>query len=177
MNIQIYRGVDTRTGDWAYGNHLALEGYHFIVPTTNILSLSDVENPKEALQDAMYITVHPNSVGRRVGFKDKKSIIMFEGDIIKMPVTGNKDYHGKFTFKEIIYRNGQWMLSYLKSEKGFKFPTGYTVGSLVDEILDYSKDAYFSDDYFDELPLSNFEVVGSRFFNPEYINNEETTRT
>ena len=78
--------------------------------------------------------------------------------------------HGAWVNKEILYRNGVWIASYLSSEKGFIMPRGYVAGELTTYREHGGKDAFFYDgEPFQELEV---EVIGNIYENPELISPE-----
>lgn len=90
---------------------------------------------------------------------------IYDGDIIKcMTEETFKDTHGNYVYKEVIYRNGVWLASYLSSEKGNILPKGYTSCELAAYRQNTSKDAYFSDS--DDFKILDVEVIYNIYENP-----------
>lgn len=101
------------------------------------------------------------------GLKDQNGKEIYEGDILKRPCS-NAWVHGDYSYQDVVYRNGTWIIQYLKSEKGKVLPKGYTAGHLID-CYDYDYKALVFDD--DRLTHENseVEVVGNIYENPELI--------
>lgn len=103
------------------------------------------------------------------GLKDKNDNGIYEGDIVKQAVDCNNDLHGEYTYHEVKFNNGSFLVSYLKSETGFKLPRGYTAGFMTDiidrsaKIILWSKEA---------LSVDEFEIIGNIYENPELISND-----
>ena len=102
------------------------------------------------------------------GLKDKSGQEIYEGDIVKRPVDGNKEFHGEWSLQEVSYRNGAWVVSYLKSETGKKMPRGYTAGNIQDARSEWDEDIVFADSEFWST-IDTLEVVGNIYENPELI--------
>ena len=101
------------------------------------------------------------------GLKDKNGREIFEGDIIKFAVERDfTDYHGEWTDKEVVYRNGQWIASYVRSERG-RLPRGYVADELTNHILHWDKDAVFDDT--GHWSTVDGEVIGNIYENPELL--------
>lgn len=98
------------------------------------------------------------------GLVDKNEKEIWEGDIVKLPVTGNKDVHGSWTLHEVVYRSGMWITSYITSETGEQLPRGYTAGHLIDH-EEYDKNRYF----YQRNQLYAVEVIGNIYLNPELL--------
>jgi hypothetical protein len=54
------------------------------------------------------------------------------GSIVKRPVTVNQEFHGEFSYSEVVNRGGFPVLSYLMSDKGYKLPPDYLACHLSD---------------------------------------------
>lgn len=98
------------------------------------------------------------------GLPDKHGEELWQGDIVKMPVTVNQEFHGDYALYEIIRVHGQWIISYLRSEKGALLPRGYLRAFLLTE-YDYDTKLFlWSEDY---KPRTELERVGDIYRNPE----------
>ncbi|MEK4882605.1 MULTISPECIES: YopX family protein [Paenibacillus] len=98
------------------------------------------------------------------GLHDKLKNNVWQGDIIKIPVEINTEFHGDFTLHEVIKINGQWVTSYLRSEKGAKLPKGYLRGFLLKNYEFDTTTFLYNIDY---EPTTEIEVVGNIYENPE----------
>lgn len=100
------------------------------------------------------------------GLVDKNGKEIYEGDILKCPVTGSKDYHGEWYTCEILNMHGQWITSHINSEKG-KLPRGYTRGDLLDSCFEYDMKLFlWGKDY---IPHTECEIIGNIYENPELL--------
>jgi uncharacterized phage protein (TIGR01671 family) len=67
MNREIeFRGKDVKSGEWLYGSYFTDGRWDYIIP-----------------QNTFGIQVVPDTVGEFIGKKDKNSIKIFEGDIVR----------------------------------------------------------------------------------------------
>ena len=103
------------------------------------------------------------------GLKDKNGKLIYEGDLVKLPVNCNKELHGVYTTREVVWRNGFWVLSYVSSQKGQIMPRGYSAGFLHD-YLDDDFNEYFlfgNNDMF--CKYKQLEVIGNIHENLELL--------
>lgn len=107
------------------------------------------------------------------GLKDKNEKLIFEGDIVKVPTQCNKELHGSYSLQEIVWRNGNWVLSYISSEKGRKLPRGWSACFLHDQWSDeYEKEFIFTNaDIFQTYNM--LEVVGNIYTNKELLEEQK----
>lgn len=103
------------------------------------------------------------------GLKDKNRKLIYEGDIVKVPTQCNKELHGSYSLQEIVWRNGNWVLSYISSEKGCKLPRGWSACFLHDQWSDeYEKEFIFTNaDIFQTYNM--LEVIGNVYENKELL--------
>lgn len=90
------------------------------------------------------------------GLKDKHGVKIFEGDLIKCPVTGNVEVHGEYCVNEIVISNGL-VMSVFYSSKDKTFPRGWSAGNLLDCHYEYSMKLMESKDY---TPHTDIEITG-----------------
>lgn len=135
------------------------------------------EGTKTYFDNAMIETLAPIStwlkngwiVEQCTGLKDKNGRLIYEGDLVKLPVNCNKELHGVYTTQEVVWRNGFWVLSYVSSQKGRIMPRGYSAGFLHDHLDDdFNEDFLFgNNDMF--CKYKQLEVIGNIHENPELL--------
>lgn len=102
-----------------------------------------------------------------IGLLDKNKKEIYEGDVVKEMIEAPfQRAHGTFSHKEVVYRSGMWVLSYLSSEKGFVLPRGYMASDLLSARESDSKEIFFYDDL---EPVEELEVIGNIYENPELL--------
>lgn len=159
-----YIGIEHKNG-WVYGNLIHNGGYPYIVGGI-------VESSDEYIHLEYWVPVHPTSVGQYTGIKDMHQEEIYEKDVLKVPSI-NEHIHGDYAYQEVIYRNGTWIVQYVRSEKGQILPRGYTAGILIDCCGEYDhKNIVFDDGY---LNLLEVEVVGDTYDDEAFNNKGETT--
>ena len=115
------------------------------------------------LEDNEYIVM------QSTGLKDKNGKLIFEGDILKVPTQCNKELHGSYSLQEIVWRNGNWVLSYISSATGHKLPRGWSACFLHDQWSDeYEKEFIFTNaDIF--CTYNELEIIGNIYENKELL--------
>lgn len=139
------------------------------------------ERTKTCFDNGMIETLAPIStwikngwiVEQCTGLKDKNGKLIYEGDLVKLPVNCNKELHGVYTTQEVVWRNGFWLLSYVSSQKGLIIPRGYSAGFLHDYLNeDFNEDFLFgNNDMF--CKYKQLEVIGNIHENPELLEVEK----
>lgn len=124
-------------------------------------------NFSAVLEDNEYIVM------QSTGLKDKNGKLIYEGDIVKIPTQCNKELHGSYSLQEIVWKNGNWVLSYISSEKGHKLPRGWSACFLHDQWSDeYEKEFIFTnDDFFQTYNM--LEVIGNIYANKELLKEQK----
>jgi hypothetical protein len=121
----------------------------------------------DAISDSPLLKNH-RVIGREQfsGFIDNDSVEICEEDIVRHHTDFNPDVHGDYVDYVIVYRNGHWMTSYWKSEKGQVLPVGYTCGTIQELYMtDISKEFYFTDhDHYKTIDA--LMVIGNTYENP-----------
>ncbi|GAB1537170.1 hypothetical protein ADMFC3_28010 [Geovibrio sp. ADMFC3] len=103
---------------------------------------------------------------KSTGMFDQNEKEIWGSDIVRIPVEINQELHGKWADYEVVYRNGQWIASYLSSEKGAVLPRNYLASPLI-LYREHDKDAYFADNrLFQKIDVT---VVGNIYENPELL--------
>ena len=107
------------------------------------------------------------------GLKDKNGKLIYEEDIVKVPTQCNKELHGSYSLQEIVWRNGNWVLSYISSEKGRKLPRGWSACFLHDQWSDeYEKEFIFTNaDIF--CTYNALEIIGNIHENKELLEEQK----
>lgn len=139
-----FRAWDKENGVMIDGDSLAFEEY---APLADLLS--------------------QEGIMQYTGLKDKDAgQEIWQGDILKIPVDINNEFHGEYSLYEVIKMHGQWVVSYIRSETGAKLPRGYLRASLLNQYEYSAKLLYWSEDY---MPHTKIEVIGNIYENPELI--------
>jgi hypothetical protein len=73
------------------------------------------------------------SCGAATGLYDSNGQPIHVGDKVKRKVNGNTDYHGEWAIYEVVVRGMIPVLMYVTSEKGDRFPRGYTGCALSEQ--------------------------------------------
>jgi len=97
------------------------------------------------------------SYGSATGLYDSNGRAIHIGDKVKTEVTGNKDYHGEWAIYEVAVRGMVPVLMYVTSEKGDRFPKGYTGCALSDKYD--AKRFLWGSDLVDVRPCDEMTVV------------------
>ena len=125
---------------------------------------------EQGLSDSTFILEKEDCVIEQcTGLKDNNGKLIYEGDLVKLPVNCNKELHGVYTTQEVVWRNGFWLLSYVSSQKGLIIPRGYSAGFLHDYLdEDFNEDFLFgNNDMF--CKYKQLEVIGNIHENPELL--------
>lgn len=163
-----FRGKRIDDGRWVYGQY-------FMTPLTDENSGTKPEDGWFFLcgesrhcivQDGASFVIDVETLGQYTGLKGKNGKEIYEDDILKTPCDIEGSIHGSYSFQEVIYRNGTWIVQYLKSETGFKLPRGYTAGLLIDA---YDHDMESLVFYDNSLESTEIEVIGNIYENPELL--------
>jgi hypothetical protein len=91
------------------------------------------------------------------GLCDSEGTEMFVGDMVKVPVTCNEDFHGSYSIYEIKQQGLTPVFSYVRSEKGEMLPKGYA-GAVLAEWYD-TKMFLMAEDSLALRPTDDFVVV------------------
>lgn len=112
-------------------------------------------------------------IQQSTGLRDKNGKLIYEGDIVKLPTQCNKELHGSYSLQEIVWRNGNWVLSYISSEKGCKLPRGWSACFLHDQWSDeYEKEFIFTNaDIFQTYNM--LEIIGNIYENKELLGEQK----
>ncbi len=108
------------------------------------------------------------------GLQDKNDKEIFEGDVVRCPVEAPfQTTHGEWVDHQVLYRNGVWIVSYLRSASGDVLPRGYTAGDTTTYRELDGKDVVFSDN--DAYKKLTIEVIGNIYENPELFSPSTTS--
>lgn len=67
-------------------------------------------------------------------FVDMDGRHIMTGDVVRRPVTGNRDLHGEWIDCRVRKAPGGYVFHYLISQKGSILPEGYTAGYMADQL-------------------------------------------
>lgn len=127
-----------------------------IAPEYNWLVLAD----NDAMAESDY---KDGTLLQFTGLHDKNGKEIWQGDVVKLPGTINKEMHGEFSFWEVTLNTIVPILSYVKSEKETHIPRAYMTSELADHF-------YHESLAFGENPQTDdLEVIGNVFSNPELL--------
>jgi len=78
--------------------------------------------------------------GLQTGFVDTDGKFVYVGDIVRIPVDTNSEFHGEWSEWVVELRNTVPVLVYLRSEHGNLMPRGYLVRYLAEQ---YDRESVF----------------------------------
>lgn len=139
MREILFRGKRLDDGEWIFGYYAKLPH-----PSTAFLKDYIVEvkfDEEYVVDDIEYILVDPNTVGQFTGLKDKNSVEIYEGDIIRAD-----DLEGKVIFNE---QKGTFSCIF------------------IEESDDEYHQIYEIEEEFLYLEIEKFEIVGNIHDNKE----------
>jgi len=162
MNNNKFRAYDKESSEMIYSKDSVrndLGELYFDFDSTGevclMLANGDDERAPE-IRDAEIMTF--------TGICGKNGKPIFEGDLIKFPITINQYTHGDWQICKVIKRNGIFMTSFIRSQKIDKFPQNYMVGTLF-EVINQNEDFRLISKkfYFEEIDFyfGHIEVLGN----------------
>ncbi|KKN65517.1 hypothetical protein LCGC14_0481220 [marine sediment metagenome] len=131
---------------------------------TTYLTLSEVESQHmhpNTFRDIMWGIL---SRAEYTGQEDKNGLDIFAGDLVRRPVGINNHFHGAWSVYEVMRFRGEWLLSYVKSEKVTDLPRGYMRDFLLGSFDLTLKTYLWSESY---KPRTELVVIGTIWDDPE----------
>jgi len=94
-DLNLHRGIRVDTLEWVYGNYIKLPDRDLILPMESDYTLK-YENTEHSTVTIPCHTVLRETVGRYIGFDDKKNLPIFCGDILRFHSVVNRipDFNG-----------------------------------------------------------------------------------
>lgn len=165
MKQFLFRGVDRKTKEWAFGSLFRIESSPFGIDII-IKECSRMASGKKIGEDSLafdpdsFSVCIPGTVGQFTGARDKSGNRIFEGDIVRMTYKKATDY---IDDEQVYYESGDFIGVAVLTSRGIQLNPVYVITD-----RERKNGCHYSQTSYKTITARRSQVIGNVFSNPDW---------
>lgn len=165
MKQILFRGVDRKTKEWAYGSLFRVESSPgnvdiILKERKRKSSGNDVTKGTLSFGDDECSVCIPGTVGQFTGARDKSGNRIFEGDIVRMTYKKATDY---IDDEQVYYESGYFIGAVVLTSRGVQLNPVYVITE-----RERKNGGRYSSTSYKTITARRSQVIGNVFSNPDW---------